>query len=119
MVLRVNFFVLKVPSPVVFIMEHPIPYNGTVFTLNGVAQLDDSVDTNVMAVGIWSDSDNPQVTTSPPFITSLEFQPLASGSSKEYTLNVTIRPTDNSSFIVANSISIVYNLIVQRKFVFN
>ena len=100
-------------------MEHPIPYNGTVFTLHGVAQLDSSVDTNVTVTSIWSDSDGAQVTTSitsPPYTTSLEFRPLASGSSKEYSLNVTIRPTGDS-FVVGNSTSIVYRLTVQRKFV--
>lgn len=98
-------------------MEELIPYNGTVFNLCGVAQLDHSVDTNVTAVGIWSGSDILQVTKSPPYMTCLEIQPLTSDSSKEYTLNITIRPTDGSSFIVASSTSIVYRLIVQRKFV--
>ena len=99
----------------VVIQEHPIPYNGTVFTLNGVAQLDQSVDTNVTVTGIWFDSDGVQVATSQHYTTSLEFQPLASGSSKQYIFNVMIAPTDNSSFVIASSTSIVYNLIVQRK----
>ena len=105
-----------VPTPVVSIVEHPIPYNGTVFTLSGIAQLNHSVDTNVTAVGIWTDNDSPQVTTSPPYLTSLEFQPLTSDSSKEYTLNITLRPTDNSSFVTVSNASIIYSLIVQRKF---
>lgn len=102
-----------VPSPVVSIVEHPIPYNGTFFVLNGVAQLDLSIDTNVTAVGFWSDSESLQVATLPPYITSLKFQPLTSNDSKEYTLNVTIRPTDNSPFIVASSTEITYRLAVQ------
>lgn len=97
-------------------MEHPIPYNGTVFTLIGVAQLDPSVDTNVTAMGIWTDSDSLQVTTTPPFISSLEFQPLAGANSKNYTLNVTVTPTDNSPFIVATNTRITYRLTVQGTF---
>ena len=106
-----------VPAPEVVIQEHPIPYNGRVFTLNGVAQLDRSVDTNVTVTGVWSDSDGVQVATSQEYTTSLEFQPLASGNSKQYILNVTIAPTDNSSFVIASSTSIGYNLIVQRKII--
>ena len=56
----------------VSIIDHPIPYNGTLFTLSGVAQLDHTVDTNVTAVGIWSDSDGPQETASPPYQTDLK-----------------------------------------------
>lgn len=107
-----------VSSPVLSIAEHPIPYNGTVFTLSGVASLDPSVDTDVTAVGIWSAADDDgsqQVSTFPPYQTDLEFQPLATDSSDEYILNVMFRPSDDSPFIVGNSGSIVYNLMVQRK----
>ena len=79
----------------VSVVEHPIPYNGTVFTLSGVAQLDQSVDTNVTAVGIWSYSDDQLVAVSPPYKFSVVFQPLATDSSREYILNVTFRATDN------------------------
>ena len=96
-------------------MEHPIPYNGTVFMLNGIAQLDQSIDTNVTAVGTWSDSDNLQITTFPPYITSLEFRPLTSDSSREYILSMTIRPGNNSPFIVASSVQVAYRLTVQCK----
>ena len=107
-----------VSSPVLSIAQHLIPYNGTIFTLSGVASLDLSVDTDVTAVGIWSvadDDGSQQVSTFPPYQTDLEFQPLATDSSDEYILNVTFRPSDDSPFIVGNSGSIIYNLMVQRK----
>ena len=98
------------------IVEHPIPYNGTIFSLNGIAHLDPSVDTNVTVMGIWSDSEGQQVTTSPPYIFSLEFRPLSGASSKQYTLNVTVLPTDNSPFNVASNLTILpYSLAVQSK----
>ena len=97
------------------VSEHPIPYNGTIFTLTGVVQLDQSVDTDITASGVWSTGDGPQETTSPPYPTNITFQPLASNSSGEYTLTVTVRPSDNSQFIVGNSASTTYNLVVQRK----
>ena len=43
-----------VSAPVISITEHPIPYNGTVFTLSGVSSIDPSVDTDVTAEGVWS-----------------------------------------------------------------
>ena len=109
-----------VSAPVLSITEHPIPYNGTVFTLSGVASLDPSVDTNITAEGVWSaaangDGTSLQISTSPPFQTDLEFQPLTTDSSDEYILNVTFRPSDDSPFISENSGSIIYNLMVQRK----
>ena len=109
-----------VSAPVISITEHPIPYNGTVFTLSGVASLDPSVDTDVTAEGAWSavadDVGTPlQKSTSPPYQTDLEFQPLTTDSSDEYILNVTFRPSDDSPFISENSGSIIYNLMVQRK----
>ena len=119
MIHLVPLLFISVPTPVVSVVEHPIPYNGTVFTLSGVAQLDQSVDTNVTAVGIWSDSDGPQVVASPPYQIDLVFQPLATDSSREYTLNVTIRATDDSPFIESNRGITIYNLTVQRKFCWN
>ena len=98
----------------VSVNDHPTPYNGTVFTLTGVVELHQSVDTDITASGVWS-SGGLQETTFPPFPTSLTFQPLASDSSGEYILTVTVRPSDNSPFIVENNGSTAYNLMVQRK----
>ena len=79
--------------------------------------LDDSVDTDVSVVGIWSYGDGaPQVTTSPPYQTDLRFEPLATDSSKQYTLNMMVAPADGSPFVTtSNSSSIMYELMVQRK----
>lgn len=110
--------VYTVSAPVLSIVEHPIPYNGTIFTLSAVASLDLNVDTDVTAVGVWSTTDDVitlQVSTSPPYQTNLEFQPLATDSSAEYILNVTFRPSDDSPFIAESIGSLVYNLVVQRK----
>ena len=107
-----------VSAPVLSIVKHPIPYNGTIFTLSGVASLDPSVDTDVTAIGVWSATDDVgtlQMSNSPPYQTDLEFQPLATDSSDEYILNVTFGPSDDSPFIAKNIGSIVYNLVVQRK----
>ena len=105
-----------VPSPMLSIVDHPIPYNGTYFTLSGLAMLDGSVDTNVTVVGTWSYSYSaPKVTISPPYQADLRFEPLATDSSKQYTLNVTVEPTDDSPFVAASSGSIAYELVVQRK----
>ena len=110
--------VYAVSAPVLSIVEHPIPYNGTNFTLSGVASLDPSVDTDITAIGVWSATDDVgtlQVSNSPPYQTDLEFQPLATDSSDEYILNVTFGPSDDSPFIAENIGSLVYNLVVQRK----
>ena len=48
-------------------------YNGTVFTLTGVVELDQNVDTNVTVLGLWSDSNSSQETTAPPYLSSLTF----------------------------------------------
>lgn len=97
------------------VAEHLAPYNGTNFTLSGLAQLDGNVDTNITATGVWSESGTPQVLMSPPYMTSMEFWPLTTSSSREYVLNFTFMPTDNSPFITSNSASLVYSLAVQRK----
>ena len=92
------------------------PYNGTNFTITGMIQLDQNVDTDITASGMWSSDDEPQETTSPPYPTSLTFQPLATNSSGVYTLTVSVRPSDNSPYIVGNNGSTIYNLVVRRKF---
>ena len=97
------------------VSEHPTPYNGTIFTLTGVVHLDQSVDTDILVSGVWSSSDGSQETKAPPYPTNLTFQPLTSDSSGEYTLTVSVRPLDNSPFIVGNNGSTTYNLEVQCK----
>ena len=109
------FLACTVPPPTISVNDPLTPYNGTVFTLTGVVQLDQSVNTDITVSGMWSTGNGPQETTSPPYPTSLSFQPLTSDSSGEYLLTVTIRPSDNSPFIVGSSGSTTYNLVVQRK----
>ena len=109
-------FSSAVPSPVVSVLNPPAtPYNGTNFTITGVVQLDQNVDTDVTASGMWSGDDEPQETTTPPYPTIFTFQPLATNSSGEYTLTVSVRPSDNSPYILGNNGSTTYNVMVQRK----
>ena len=69
-----------------------------------------------MVSGMWSGADDTsQETTSPPYLTNLTFQPLATNSSGEYTITVSVRPSDNSQFIVENSNSTSYTLTVRRE----
>ena len=110
-----KLFHCLVPPPIITVSDPFTPYNGTVFTLTGVVQLDQSVDTDITVSGVWSSGDGPQETTSPPYPTNLTFQPLTTDSSGEYILTVTVRSSDNSPFIVENNSSATYNLVVQRK----
>ena len=104
-----------VPPPVISVRDHVTVYNGTNFTLTGLIELHGNVDTDVTVSGIWTSGDGPQESTSPPYLTNLTFQPLATNSSGEYTLTASVQPSDNSSFIVGNSGSYSYSLSVQRK----
>ena len=76
------------------------------------------MDTAVIASGMWSNGGILQESTytSLPYQTSLRFHPLATNSSGVYTLTVFVRPSDNSPYIVGNSGSTSYNLVVRRKF---
>ena len=78
-------------------------------------EIDENVDTAVTVSIVWSSNSGPQETISPPYLTSLVFEPLTSNSSKEYTLSVTVRSSGNSAFILSNTDSATYNLVVQRK----
>ena len=111
---------LVVPIPQVSILDHVTPYNGTNFTLTGVVQLSDYVDTDVTVLEVWSSNSNPQETclqqsTESSYLTDLIFQPLATNSTGEYTLMVTVRTSDDSEFILGSSGSTTYNLMVTRE----
>ena len=108
-------YLRTVTTPQVSIRDHVTPYNGTNFTLTGVVQLSVYVDTPVTVLGVWSTGDNPQETTIPPYATDLPFQPLATDSSGDYTLTVTVRPSDNSEFILSRNGSVTYNVVVTRE----
>ena len=90
-------------------------YNGTNFTVIGEVELDPSVDTDVTVTGTWSGDDTPQETSVPPYRILLPFLPATSNSSGEYTLTVSVRPTDNFPLIISNSDTATYNLAVKRK----
>ena len=110
-----------VPTPIVSVSGHLSPYNGTVFNLTGEIQLDlGVVNTDITVIWVWSlggellETQSTTASSSPHQIT-LTFQPLASDSSGEYILTVTIRPFDNFPFIVESNGSATYSLLVQRK----
>ena len=102
-------------DPVISVTNHTTPYNGTNFTLTGVIQLSESIDTDVTVFVAWSPGSYSQVPVTPPYLTNLIFQPLATNSSRNLTLTVTIQPTDNSVFIMPTNTSITYNLVVMRE----
>ena len=80
-----------------------------------MVQLSVYVDTPVTVLGVWSTGDDPQETTTSPYPTDLPFQPLATDSSGEYRLTVTVRPSDNSEFILSSNDSVTYDLVVARE----
>ena len=106
-----------VPPPSVSILDPlALPYNGTVFTVTGAVELGQSVDTAVTVSGIWSNNGGVyQETTSLPLLSNLTFRPLTSNSSGLYTLTVSVRPSENSSYIIGNTGSTSYSLAVRRK----
>ena len=105
----VSILSVGVPSP----PENP--YNGTNFTVIGEIELDPSVDTDVTVTGTWSGGNTPQETSVPPYRILLPFLPATTNSSGEYTLTISVRPTDNSPLITSNSHNASYNLVIKRK----
>lgn len=88
------------------------------FSLTGAIQLDTSiVDIDIATTWQWSLGEMTllEETLSSRLQSVLSFQPLATNSSGEYRLTVTLAPLTNSSFIVKSSGSHRYNLSVLRK----
>ena len=117
--MHMPFCIIIVPVPSISIHNHTTPYNGTNFTLTAEIELHPNVDTNVTVARTWYNSNGKEVQlettiTSPPYLTNLTFQPLATNSSGVYTLVITVQPLDNSSFIVDNLGAMSYNLTVRR-----
>ena len=83
-----------------------LPYNGTVFSLTGVLQLDKNiVDTGVSVMWVWSLNGrelDTQTTSASPHEITISFNPLATNSSGLYSLNLTIMPN--------NPLYVTYNL---------
>ena len=75
------------------------------------------MDTGVTVTGTWSGDDTPQETSVPPYRILLPFLPATTSSSGEYTLTISVRPTDNFPLIISNSDTATYNLAVKRKLI--
>ena len=106
-----------VPRPTVSVRDPVTPYLGTNFKLTGVIRLNVYVDTNVTVRGEWSPGNVSEETTASPYYpTDLPFRPLATDSARDYTLVVTVRPSDDSEFILQNNGSVTYPLEVTREF---
>ena len=91
----------------VLVNEGPFPaYNGTVYNLTGVLQLDTAiVDTGVNVMWEWSL--NGQVllrrnTSAAPHMITIPFNPLATDNSGLYSLNLNILPRD-PQYVIGNS----------------
>ncbi len=95
-------------------------YNGTIYSLTGVLQLDTSiVDTNVTVMWEWSLNGQVLVrmsTFAAPHMITIPFTPLATNDSGLYSMNLTQLPT-NPQYVVENrDSSIKYHLIVLSEF---
>ena len=97
------------------VLPHPTTYNGTNLTITGVLLLDPSVDTPITILGMWSGDSTPQVTTVPPYQINRSFLPVATDSSREYTVTYTIHSSDLSPYIVDYSGTNSYNFTAIRK----
>lgn len=111
-----------VPTPIVSVVgsNSTAPFNGTVYNLTGAIQLDTNiVDTAIIATWEWSrggQSLRILETVSPYYQSVLTFQPLATNSSGEYRLSVTLRSENNTVYIIQNRASITYSMSVLRKY---
>ena len=96
------------------------PYNGTVFNLTGVLQLDlNIVDTDVTVMWVWSLNGrelDTQTTSASPHEITISFNPLATNSSGLYSLNLTIMPNNPLYVRGNNDSSTTYNLNVLSEF---
>lgn len=106
---RVPFSVFIVPTPVLSISRHLAPHFKCTCSAGWKRQHQHHSNKHLVRNGM------PQMSSTPPYRTSLEFQPLATNSSGEYVLNVMFTPTESSPLIASSSV--VYNLKVQRKHV--
>jgi hypothetical protein len=81
-------------------------YNGTVYNLTGMLQLDTSiVDTDVMVMWEWSLNGQVLVrmsTTAAPHVITISFTPLATSDSGLYSMNLTQLPS-NPQYVVGNN----------------
>ena len=111
-------FVCIVPHPDVSITGHLPPYIGTIFNLTGTIQLGiEIVSTNITITWVWTRGEKTLEThnTTRCYQSTITFQPLTTYSSGLYNLQVTLRSTTNSEYIVESHDSAFYRLTVQRK----
>ena len=99
------------------------PICGTVIRLQGTAQLNSEVNTNVTVSGLWSRLDSSALSNlstssetirTSPYRTILTFNPLriASKDGGVYVYTVSITPQD-STYIISTSASVNYTLTIQ------
>ena len=97
--------------------ESPFPaYNGTVYNLTGVLQLDTAiVDTGVNVMWEWSLNSRVslrQSTSAAPHMITIPFNPLATDDSGLYSLNLNILPINPQYVIGNNDSSTTHSLTV-------
>ena len=110
-----------VPTSTVIVNEPPFPaYNGTVYSLTGVLQLDTTiVDTNVIVMWEWSRNGRVSVRRSTlvaPHMITIPFNPLATGDSGLYSLNLDIQPRLTFDVGGNSDSSTTHNLTVLSEF---
>ena len=97
-------------------------YNGTVYNLTGVLQLDTTiVDTDVTVMWVWSINGQVSVrqsTSAAPHRITIPFNPLATDNSGLYHLNLNIVPGNPQYIEGNNDSSTTYGLTVLSEFEF-
>jgi hypothetical protein len=95
-------------------------YNGTVYNLTGMLQLDTSiVDTDVMVMWEWSLNGQVLVrmsTSTAPHVITISFTPLATNDSGHYSMNLNQLPSNPQYVVGNNDSSTTYHLIVLSEF---
>ncbi len=111
-----------VPTPIVSVTgpDSVNPYNGTTYNLTGTIQLDMSIVNMDVIVATWEWTLAGKTlrffnAVPPVYQSVLIFRPLATNSSGEYHLTVTLRPLNNTDYITESSASNAYNISVLRK----
>ena len=105
----------------VTVNEGPSPaYNGTVYNLTGVLQLDTSiVDTGVTVMWVWSLNGQilvTQSTSAAPHRITISFNPLATNNSGLYDLNLNLVPINPQYVEGNNDSSTTHRLTVLSEF---
>lgn len=117
-----NIIPNAVPTPVMSVTgpDSVIPYNGTIYNLTGTIQLDMSIVNMDIIVATWvwtlaGETLGVFETVAPVYQSVLMFRPLATNSSGEYHLIVTLTSLNNTDYITESSASTTYYISVLRK----